>query len=112
MTYTDSGLWSSKLWLGLFKVLNWLEAAIASVLNNLLRLPVCSENSALANSHCRHLECEQIHIRLHGCLSHGVITSVENAAVLEEASRESTKDYDFICSDLHNTSTLSLGELS
>ena len=112
MTYTDSGLWSSKLRLSLFKVLNRLEAAIAGVLNDLLRLPICSENSSLANSHSRHLECKQIHIWLHGCLSHGVVASVENAAVLEEPSWESTKYHNFIGSDLHYTSTLAFSELS
>ena len=112
MTYTDSSLWPSILWLGLFKVLYWLEAAITGVLNDLFRLPVCSKNGAFANSHSRHLECEQIHVRLHGCLSHAVVASVENAAVLEEPSWESTKDHDFVSSNLHNTSTLALGKLS
>lgn len=102
---------SSELSLGLLEVLDGLKAGITGVLNYLLWLPVSCDDGAVANTDSWHLEGEEIDIGLNSCLSHGVVSSVEDAAILEEATRESAKNDDLILSDLNDASTLSFSKL-
>lgn len=98
--------------LGLLEILDRLEACVAGVLNHLLGLPVGCEDCAVSNTDSWHLESEEVHVWLNCCLSHGVVTGVEDATVFKEAARESSEDYDFFLGDLDDASTLSLGELN
>ena len=101
----------SELGLCLLEVLNGLEATVGSVLNDLLGLPVCSDDGPVADSHSWHLESEKVHIWLNSGLAHDIVASVEDAAVLEESTGEATEDDDLILSDLNDTGALTLSKL-
>lgn len=102
----------SELGLCLLQVLDRLEDSVDGVLNHFLRLPVSSDDGVVANAHRRHLEGEQVHVWLHRRLAHLVGDGVEDAAVTEEATRETSENHDFVLGDLHDTSTLSLSKLA
>ena len=101
----------SELRLCRLQVLDGLEAAVAGVLDHLLGLPVGSENGALASADSGHLESEEIEVGLHRGLAHAVGGGVEDAAVLEEASRKAAKNDDLFLGDLDHTGALALSEL-
>jgi len=97
--------------LSLLQVLDRLEHAIAGVLNHFLGLPIGGEDGSISDSDSWHLEGEQVHVWLDGCLAHGVRLRIVDAAIAEESARETAKDHDFILSDLHDTGALALSEL-